>query len=274
MTRIETRRSLFHTAREALQRSALQRLVRSAATSDDESVAIDVDEIGAEGIELLCKMAVAFSIGDPRARRLELAFTRTGSMDRIVSRLFAPNVDLQVQSLRVIGALRIDSATTWIVPMLGAGDRAVREAAARALGRIGGTSCAQALLETIETRGANRIVVTELARCAPDQFLEVAIRDSQSQSVKLAAVTAAGLRGSRAAISPLTALLGSGSTLERIAACRALSWIGSANAIAAVRAAQSDVQPAVRSAAGRALKALLARSGAMRTWPTRQLETI
>lgn len=274
MNRIEARRSLIGTAREALQRAAVQRLIRSAAESDGESVAIDVDQIGAEGVDFLCRMAGDFSIGDARARRLELALMRTGSTDRIVGRLAASNASLQVQSLRVIGALRIDSATAWVIPMLDADALAVREAAARALGRIGGSSCAAALLRTIQTRGANRIVVTELARCAPDQFLEATIKDSSAQGVKLAAIIATGLRGSRAAIAPLAALLANGSTLERISACRALSWIGSAAAIAAVSAAQSDVQPAVRAAAGKALQALMARSGATPVWSERRLEAV
>ena len=274
MSPSEPRRSLLAAARDSWQRSAVQRLIRSAAMSDGESFAIDVDEIGAEGVELVCETAGRLAPGSPGLRRLETAFARTGSVDRIVARLSGPDRLLQVQGLRLIGALRIDAATMWVVPMLDAEDQAVRDAAARALGRIGGSGCAEALLGVVERRGAGRVVVTALARCAPDQLLEIEIKRSRHQQVRLAAVMAAGLRGRRAAVGPLIGLLGAGTARERIAACRALGWIGSATAIAAVRVAQSDVEPAVRAAAGKALRALLSRSAAALGTATRPLGAV
>ena len=65
------------------------------------------------------------------------------------------------------------STVTWLAPLLESKDRAVADAAARALGRIGGAQSARVLLMAIQRAGLRRTLIGELARAAPDLFLEV-----------------------------------------------------------------------------------------------------
>lgn len=258
MTAAASPRTMLAAARSAMRRSAAKRLVLAAAGSEGESFAIDLEELGPEGAAILCDFAAGELPGSARLRRLTAALERTGSLDRLVTDLEDEDRTRQVFALRILGALRVEPATSWVVPMLDSRDPAVRDAAARSLGRIGGAAAAEALMRSVVRRGPRRMLLAELARCAPDQYLESAIRRPHAPGVRFAAAVAAGLRRRRSAVAPLMDMLTRGSVAERAAACRSLGWIGSATAIAALRSAQAE--PALRLSASRALQALLSRN--------------
>src|SRR5207247_2241985 len=147
------------------------------------------------------------------------------------------------QSARIVGALRMYEAVPWVAQLLDSRDRSGSDAAARALGRSGGTGSARALIKAITRKGLNRRLVAELARAAPDLLVESALAEPQPQSVRPALAIAAGLRRRRAAVGPLIALLENGSRRERVISCRALGWIGARNAHPTAKVSPED-QPA------------------------------
>src|SRR4029077_21030557 len=119
-----------------------------------------------------------------------------------------------------------------------------------------GTRSAEAILRAIRREGPRRTLLIELARAAPDLFLEAALCENKRTGTRTAVAIAAGLRGRRAAVAPLVALLASGSRRERAASCRALGWIKAESALPAVAASLADGDWRVRVSACKALTRL------------------
>jgi HEAT repeat protein len=138
----------------------------------------------------------------------------------------------------------------------------VSDASARALGKIGGSRSAQALVEAIRRRGVSRRLVAELARGAPDQFIESSLALPLKPGVRPALALAAGLRRRRTATSQLIALVEHGSRRERVISCRALGWIGAVTAVPVLIEALQDRDWKLRMSAAKALGALRARDAA------------
>jgi HEAT repeat protein len=173
-----------------------------------------------------------------------------------VAQLEAPGALQRVAAARAVGALRMYEASSGVADLLEAPERAVVDAAARALGRIGGTPSARALVAAIQRRGVSRRLVSELARSAPDYFVEAALETPQRPAVRPALAIAAGLRHRRTAAPHLMTLVRRGSRRERMIACRALGWIGERSAAPAITEALSDSNWKVRMSAAKALGAL------------------
>lgn len=143
------------------------------------------------------------------------------------------------------------------VPLLGERlvdpDRSVRQAAAGALGRIGGGRSSDALLSALHAchLPAGRLA-RELARSAPDFYLEIALVSPENQAVRAGLAIAAGLRGRATAIDALVPVL-QGSAVERAAAVHALGALGDERVIPLLTDQLRDPSPSVRFAAGRAV---------------------
>ncbi|TMI95416.1 MAG: HEAT repeat domain-containing protein [Bacillati bacterium ANGP1] len=189
-------------------------------------------------------------------QRLVFAFKRSGTADRVVERLAAKSPQQRARSARVVGALQLTEAVPWVAALLESRDRAVLDAAARALGKIAGARSATALVLAIQRRGLSRRLVAELARAAPDLFVEVALTEPQRPAVRPALAIAAGLRRRQTAVAPLIGLLEHGSRRERVIACRALGWIGSGTAVPIIKGALIDRDWKIRMSAAKALGAL------------------
>src|SRR3989442_15545501 len=112
------------------------------------------------------------------------------------------------------GPLAMHLAAPWLPSLVLAHEPVVRHAAAKALGKIGGTRSAEALLRAIQRRGPTPTLIVELARAAPDLFLETALCVPQRTGVKGAVAVAAGLRRRPAAGTPLPPPPGSGNRRE------------------------------------------------------------
>jgi len=139
-------------------------------------------------------------------------------------------------------------------------DRRVRAAAARALGKIGGGRSADALLHAMRTSrlGCGRLA-RELARAAPDFYLETALMTPENRKIRAALALTAGLSGRPAGlIEQLFALL-EGDPAERAAACHALGSLHHVPAVPFLMDALFDPSPRVRHAAAVALTRLGAR---------------
>lgn len=241
-------------ARDGLRRSNLRKELDAVATGRKDDLTFDIDDRALGAAAILTKFAQRYRVESIERQRLIAALRNAGIADVVVGRLAAKGSGDRRQSAQVLGALRMSEALAWLAPLLGSPNRAVSDAAARALGRIGGARASEILLHAIMRSGLRRTLVAELARAAPDLFLEVALSEQQKSGVKAGAALAAGLRRRQTAVGPLLALLMSGGQRERAIACRALGWIGSPVALPALTSALDDPEWKVRLAAAKALR--------------------
>ena len=243
-------------ARSRIRRAALKRSLEAVAFGTKELLTIDLRQGDTDVALVLGDVARPLACDRVELQRLMAVFRNSGIADAAVDRLSAKGISARRNGARILGALRLPQAVGWLAPLLASKDRPVSDAAARALGRIGGSQSAQALLTAIQRIGMRRTLIGELARAAPDLFLEETLSAPQRPGVRPAAALAAGLRRRHTAVGPLVALLMHGTPRERVISCRALGWIGSSAATQAVVAAIEDPEWKVRVAAAKALRVL------------------
>ena len=248
----------FGRARDSVKRAIIRRRLEAIASGRNTEIGIDIDDRHVDVAAVLEEVSRGLDRDSAEMERLIASFRNTGTADRIVANLEAPSARQRTAAARAVGALRMYEAGSGVAELLAAPERRVVEAAARALGRIGGTPSATALITAIQRHGVSRRLVSELARSAPDYFVEAALEEPQRPSVRPALALAAGLRHRRSAAPQLTALARRGSRRERMIACRALGWIGDANAAPTIVDALSDSNWKVRMSAAKALGALRA----------------
>lgn len=252
--------AMFQRARDGVRRAALRRRLESVAAGKADDVSIDFDESGLDPSTVIEEVARRLSPDGAEMERLVIHLVNGGAVDRMIERLESRHVQHRANAARAIGALRMYDAVSSIAPLLAASERSVFEASARALGMIGGAQSASALLWALQRRGTNRRLVAELARCAPDQFVETALAQPVKQSMRPALALAAGLRRRRTSTLELMRLVQRGSRRERVISCRALGWIGAVNAAPVITEALSDRDWKIRMSAAKALGALRSES--------------
>jgi HEAT repeat protein len=192
--------------------------------------------------------------GAVQLHRLVNALDRSGSLRLAIDGLGSRDHDVQVQSVRILGAIRLEAAVPALEPLLASGNSKIRVAAARALGRIGGVRAADALLRGLMWRRGPALRLTlELARAAPDLYVESKLTDDEHRRLRSSLALATGLRRRRTAVRGLCALVESGSRNERMTGARALGWIGGPEAATCLAYAMRDPDWQIRSAAVRAL---------------------
>lgn len=248
----------LHRARVGLRRSALRRQLQAVAAGKSKRISIDLEDNGAAAI--VEEVTAGLGADSFALDLLVVAFKDSKSADAVVERMSTKSVRDRVTGARIVGALRIYETVPWLSPLLAAHDPSVADAAARALGKMGGNASASALLFAIRRRGPNRRLISELARGAPDLFIESALGERQRPTVRPALAIAAGLRRRHTAISHLAMLLQRGSRRERVISCRALGWIGAATAVPLIRDGLGDRDWKIRLSAAKALGALRASS--------------
>jgi HEAT repeat protein len=247
-------------ARDSVKRAIVRRRLEAIAAGRNTEIAIDFDEPHVDVARVLEDVARPMERDSSEIGRLIASFRNTGTADRIVANLESPSARQRASAARAVGALRMYEAGSGVAALLAAPERRVVEAAARALGRIGGTPSATALVAAIQRHGVTRRLVSELARSAPDYFVEAALEEPQRPAVRPALAIAAGLRHRRTAAPQLMALVRTGSRRERMIACRALGWIGERTAAPAIVDALTDSNWKVRMSAAKALGGLHAAS--------------
>lgn len=247
-TRIRIRQRIIH-----------QQLL-AATAGKSQRLTLDIDDSGVDVAGLVRRVASRLRSDSPEIKRLELAFRASGITEVIVDGLAARNGRRRANSARLVGDLRVEEAVPWIAPLLASREASVAEAAARALGKIGGLRSAEALLVAIQRAGPKRTLVVELARAAPDLFIETVLSAPQRPGVVPAAAVAAGLRRRHTATGPLLGLLTAGNRRQRVVSCRALGWIGATSAIPLIALALYDREWRVRMSAAKALVSLKART--------------
>jgi HEAT repeat protein len=245
-------------ARGEFRKAAIRRQLQSVAAGKTAHIPADAAEPRHEAASTIEEISKGLREDSLPLQLLQVAFKNSKVADAAIENLAVKSIHDRIAGARLVGSLRLYEATAWLVPLLFAKDPSVVDAGARALGRIGGASTAEALVAAIQRRGQSRRLISELARSAPDLFLESAIEDSEWLVVRPALAVAAGLRRRRTAISPLLGLLERGSRKERVISCRALGWIGAANAVPAIEQLLANHDWKLRMAAAKALGSLRA----------------
>lgn len=250
----------LHRARGEFRKAAIRRQIQSVAAGKTDHIPADAAEPRHDAASTIEEISRGLREDSLPLQLLQVAFKNSNVADRAIENLTVKSINDRVAGARLVGSLRMYEATPWLVPLLFAKDPSVADAGARALGRIGGASSASALIAAIRRRGQTRRRISELARSAPDLFLESAIEEPDWPVTRPALAVAAGLRRRRTAISPLLKMLERGSRKERVVSCRALGWIGAASAIPAIQELLDDRDWKLRMSAAKALGALGARS--------------
>jgi len=239
--------------RDAVRASLARRRIRAVARGAGDGLALDPMDVGIDVPGLLLEETRELGPGSPVLVRIVRALEHSGGAAAVVDGLFAPEPFRRERSARLAGAIRSERLVPWLAPLLSARELSVRQAAARALGRIGGARAADALLASIQRRGPSPRLVIELARAAPDLYLESCLKSHRRLVTRHAVAIAAGLRRRHTAVTPLLGLLRAGSKRERVAACRALGWIAEGSSTRALAAALDDREWRVRASAAKAL---------------------
>src|SRR2546423_1597879 len=198
-----------------IRRAALRRKLQAVTTRMSRTLSVDLDHAGVDVGEVIEQITEGLPMESAEMQRLVAAFKDSGVADRVIARLSAKSPVQRARSARVIGSLRMYDAVWWLADQLQSRERSVSDAAARALGRIGGAQSANALQLAIQRKGLSRRLVTELARAAPDLYLELALGEQQRPAVRPALAIAAGFCRRHTAGGPPFNPLPRGSPKER-----------------------------------------------------------
>lgn len=237
-------------ARRAIAAAAVRNAI--AGRGQLPKISLKHDENGAA--EVLVRALQPLRTGSPVLRNLRYEIADRGVLRQIMDGLASSDDDLRIRSARLAGAFRIEEAVPWLGSLLARPNDDVQNAAARALGRLGGARSADALVRALYwRRGVKMRVVLELARCAPDRYLEGALLKPELVDVRQHIAFAIGLRRRKSSTSAMLRLQAETARGERAAACRALGAIGDRRALPALVAVLDDPWWQVRVAAVRAL---------------------
>lgn len=244
-------------ARASLARSRLRARLAAVASGARDGVALDLGDPMIDTAAVVSAVTAPYGSGTAELGRIVGALQASGIYGTVLDQLTAQQPGPRARSATLAGALRIEAAVPTLVALLSASERPVRNAAARALGRIGGARSAAGLLRAVRHGARGPTIVIQLARAAPDLFLEAALNEAEIGAAAVAVAAAAGLRRRSAAVRPLVNLmLHSALASERAAGCRALGWIGDRNSAPAIAAALEDPSWRVRLSAAKALRRL------------------
>lgn len=252
-------RHVVEQARIRIRKRAIHHQLLALAAGKSERLSLDLGERGVDVAAAVLRASSGFEPESLEMQRLRYVFHVSGTTEAVIDGLAARDLHRRARSARLVGALRLEESVAWVAPLLASRETSVAEAAARALGRIGGIRSAEALLAAVEHAGPRRVLITELSRAAPDLFVEAALAGSQRPGVMAAAGVAAGLRRRQTGVGPLLTLLTTGNRRQRVISSRALGWIGARTAIPVIGLALQDRQWRVRMSAAKALGTLQAR---------------
>lgn len=253
---------LVHDMSVALKRAALRRRLDAVASGSRDTLPVDLGDREVDLPGLIDSAAQRFGAMSPEFQRVAMGLKRTGAYDTAIDQLAAADPVRRARSARLAGALRMEQAVPWLGALLRATDAWTRDAAARALARIGGARSAECLLRAASRRPHSPTLLIGLAKASPDLFLDAAVSAPRSSLSREAAALAAGLRRSMASVAALRDMLASSpSGRERAAACRALGWIRAGAAGPALARALHDPDADVRRSAMKAMRSLAAAPG-------------
>lgn len=190
--------------------------------------------------------------------RVTEVFRRSGLGRELVDSLVSPDPAARASAAQLCGAIRLSEAVLWIGDLLGDPNIQVREAAIRALGRLGGRRAVDTMMAAVDRVPMYRLAIS-LSQAASDIEIETLIRQPKSERAAVATVLACGLRRDSLRVPPLLGIAHDRRWPKRVrlAACLALGMIGDgsvADGLGKLATGEPDV--AVKAAAARAQRRL------------------
>lgn len=193
---------------------------------------------------------------------LQELLRRSKVYDDLVNALQSPNSLTRASAARICGAARMPESVIWLGDLLGDPIPAVREAAVRGLGQLGGRRSVDLLIAAGTSVPLHRLAIA-LAQAASDIDIEALMRQPVSEHAAVATVLACGLRHDVLRIPPLLGIAHDRRwpLQVRLAACKALATIGDRSAADGLaRLAESEPDPLVKQTAHKAHRRLLRRA--------------
>ncbi len=243
-------------ARLAIRRALVRRHLHAVIAGKSDTLKIDLQDGEINSSALLVELMAPLDHESLAFRQIASAIKRSGAADAVIDGLGSRDPIVRARSARMAGAMRMEQAVPWLTSLLWSKAPAVRDAAARALARIGGVRSAGALLMAIQRIGPRPSLIVALARAAPDLYLEAVLGGSQLRAAHPAVAMAAGLRGRRTAAAALILQLRTGSRRARKASSRALGWLGTSGGIPELTLALEHRDWSLRMSAAKALGAI------------------
>jgi hypothetical protein len=185
--------------------------------------------------------------------RLIEPFRRSRASDELVNSLVSPNPITRSAAARLCGALRLTESVMWIEDLIQDKNPKVRDAAIRALGRMGGRRAVDALMASIDRVAIHRLAIT-LAQTATDLDIEGLMRQPASEKAAVVTVLACGLRHDHLRVPPLLGIAHDSRWPKAVrrAACLSLGMIGGKGAADLRSLAELDPDADIKKAATRA----------------------
>jgi HEAT repeat protein len=159
--------------------------------------------------------------------RVTRLFQNSGLDDDLLNSLVNPNPLTRAAAAKLCGALRLTGSVIWLADLLRDDKPRVREAAIRALGRLGGRRAVEALMVSGDRIPIHRLAIA-LASAASDLDIEALMRRPASEHAAIVTVLACGLRRDTLRVQALLGITHDRRWPKsvRIAACKSLGMIG------------------------------------------------
>ena len=183
--------------------------------------------------------------------RITQLFRNSGLGDELLNSLVSTNPITRASAAELCGALRLTESVPWIEDLLQDDKPRVREAAIRALGRLGGRRAVEALMASGTSFPIHRLAIA-LASAASDLDIEALMRQPASEHSAVVTVLACGLRRDTLRVAPLLGITHDRRWPKqvRIAACKSLGMIGALSSADGLRMlAEKEPDAAVKKAA-------------------------
>jgi hypothetical protein len=185
--------------------------------------------------------------------RLTQPFRQSKVTEELVNSLVSPNPLTRAAAAQLCGALRLTESVLWIEDMIRDKNPKVRDAAIRALGRMGGRRAVESLMTAIDRIAMHRLAIT-LAQAATDLDIELLMRQPATEKAAVVTVLACGLRRDHLRVPPLLGIAHNSRWPKavRLAACLSLGMIGGKGAADLGALAELDPDADIKKAATRA----------------------
>ena len=185
------------------------------------------------------------------------ALRPNGLDSELLNSLVDPDPKVRIGAARLCGALRMTDSLPWLADLTRDPKPGVREAAARALGDLGGSRAVDALMSAADRIPQHRLAI-ELAHAASDMDIEALMREPASVQAAVVTVLACGLRRDPLRVGALNAIAHDRRwpAKVRAAACRSMAMIGDPTAAETLRNMTGDPDAGVRLAAAKAHRRL------------------
>jgi HEAT repeat protein len=183
--------------------------------------------------------------------RITQVFASSGQVAEMLNSLVSPNPLTRAAAAELCGALRLTESVLWLEDLLQDDKPRVREAAMRALGRLGGRRAVEALMASGNSVPIHRQAIA-LASAASDLDIEALMRQPASEHAAIVTVLACGLRRDTLRVAPLLGIAHDRRWPKqvRIAACKSLGMIGALTSADGLRmVAEKEPDAAVKKAA-------------------------